>query len=178
MNDPAIRVANRALWASLRLVLPVLPAFLMETAYEGEHGVTPAQQRAYMWSAVLSAIGGVVFGNNPVWLFDTAKNPGWIPALQSTGANDMKRMGALLDLVPWQRLVPSGLASTPAVVTGGGGTYGSWSTAGSVGGDDYVVAAVDAGTIRRATQCAAARVSWREFSSSEKLCSWTEEGNQ
>lgn len=123
---------------------PALPAFLMETTYEGEHGVTAAQIREYMWGAALGAIGGVVFGNNPVWLFDTARNPGWIPALNSTGADDMKRMGALLDLVPWQRLVPSGLAGTSSVVTAGAGTYGSWNTGGSSGGDDYVVAAADA----------------------------------
>src|SRR6185503_12663127 len=100
--------------------------------------------RMSMWGGARSTIGGVVFGNNPVWLFDTARNPGWISALDSTGANDMKRMAVLLDLVPWQRLVPSGLGGTPTVVTAGGGTYGSWTTNGSFGGDDYVVAAADA----------------------------------
>jgi hypothetical protein len=123
---------------------PALPSFLFETSYEGEHGSSPPQIREFLWGAALSAVGGVVFGNSPVWKFDTAHNPGWIPALDSTGAHDMTRMGALLDALPWQRLVPSGLAGMITLVTAGGGTYGSWSHAGSVGGDDWVVAAADA----------------------------------
>lgn len=124
--------------------VPALPAFLLETSYEGDHGTTARHIREYMWGAALSAVGGVVFGHGVLWKFDTAQNPGWLAALQSPGAQDMRRLGALLDLLPWQRLVPSGLAGMPTLVTAGGGTYGSWSTAGSVGGHDYVVAAADA----------------------------------
>jgi hypothetical protein len=128
---------------------PALPGFLIETSYEGEHGCTAAQIREYMWGAALSTIGGVVFGNSPLWKFDTAQNPGWIPAMDSVGAHDMQRMGAVLDALPWQALVPSGLDGMITLVTAGGGSYGSWSTAGSSGGDDYVVAAaaVDGSTL-------------------------------
>jgi uncharacterized protein DUF4038/collagenase-like protein with putative collagen-binding domain len=123
---------------------PALPAFLLETTYEGDHGSTPLEIREYMWGASLSAIGGVVFGNGVLWKFDTAQSPGWVAALDSTGARDMQRLGALLDPLPWYRLVPSGLDGMTTLVTAGGGTYGSWSHGGSVGGHDYVVAAADA----------------------------------
>ncbi|MET0554762.1 MAG: DUF4038 domain-containing protein [Vicinamibacteria bacterium] len=123
---------------------PVRPAFLLETTYEGNWGSTPVDIREYMWSAALSAVGGVVYGHGVLWKFDTAQSPGWIPAMQSAGARDMQRLGALLDPMPWHRLVPSGLDGMATLVTAGGGTYGTWSHAGSLGGHDYVVAAADA----------------------------------
>jgi uncharacterized protein DUF4038/collagenase-like protein with putative collagen-binding domain len=123
---------------------PALPAFLLETTYEGNHGSTAVDIREYMWGAALSAVGGVVYGHGVLWKFDSTQNPGWVAALQSPGAHDMQRLGALLDPMPWHRLVPSGLGGMMTLVTAGGGTYGSWSHAGSVGGHDYVVAAADA----------------------------------
>lgn len=122
---------------------PARPAFLLETTYEGNWGSTPVDIRGYMWSAALSAIGGAVYGHGVLWKFDTAQSPGWVAAMQAPGARDMQRVGALLDPMPWYRLVPSGLAGTPTLVTAGGGTYGSWSHAGSLGGLDYVVGAAD-----------------------------------
>ena len=122
---------------------PALPAFLLETTYEGNWGSTPVDVREYMWGAALSAIGGVVYGHGVLWKFDTAQSPGWIAAMQSPGAHDMRRLGALLDPMPWYRLVPSGLGGMTTLVTAGGGTYGTWSHAGSLGGHDYVVAAAD-----------------------------------
>lgn len=124
--------------------VPARPAFLLETTYEGNWGSTAVDIRGYMWSAALSAVGGVVYGHGVLWMFDTAQSPGWIAAMQSPGAHDMRRLGALLDPLPWHRLVPSGLDGMATLVTAGGGTYGTWSHAGSLGGQDYVVAAADA----------------------------------
>jgi Protein of unknown function (DUF4038)/Putative collagen-binding domain of a collagenase len=122
---------------------PALPSFLLETTYEGDHASTRAQTREFMWGAALSTVGGAVFGNGVLWKFDTAGSPGWIAAMDSPGARDMQRLGALLDPLPWHRLVPSGLSGMTTLVTAGGGTYGSWSHGGSSGGHDYVVAAAD-----------------------------------
>jgi hypothetical protein len=119
------------------------PSFLLETTYEGNWGSTPVDIREYMWGAALSAVGGVVYGHGVLWKFDTAQSPGWVVAMQSAGAHDMQRLARLLDPMPWYRLVPSGLPGMPTLVTAGGGTYGSWSHAGSLGGHDYVVAAAD-----------------------------------
>jgi hypothetical protein len=123
--------------------VPARPSFLLETTYEGNWGSTAIDVRGYSWGAALSAIGGAVYGHGVLWKFDTAQNPGWIAAMQSAGARDMQRLAGLLDPLPWYRLVPSGLAGMPTLITAGGGTYGAWSHSGSVGGFDYVVAAAD-----------------------------------
>ena len=52
---------------------PVLPAYVIEAYYEGEHAMTRTQLRQQDYQAVLSCIGGYVFGNLPLWDFDT----GW-----------------------------------------------------------------------------------------------------
>jgi hypothetical protein len=121
---------------------PALPAYLIETTYEGEHSATAAQIREDMWGGVLSAVGGAVFGNNPIWDFDT----GWQTALDATGSLDMQRMAGLLDSLPWWRMVPSGLTSgaftQATLVTAGGGTFTTMASPGDgeSGGDNWVVA--------------------------------------
>ena len=45
---------------------PVMPAFLFETAYEGEHNYTPWQIRAEMYWGWLCSIAGQQLGNNPL----------------------------------------------------------------------------------------------------------------
>lgn len=101
-----------------------LPAYVIEDYYEGEHSRTRAQLRAEAWGDLLSVIGGYVFGNLPVWAFDT----GWQTALASNGAQDMTRVGAFLDALEWYKFAPS-----TALVTAG---------AGSEAGGDYCPAAL------------------------------------
>jgi hypothetical protein len=100
---------------------PPLPAFLVETGYEGESidGSTPPVRKYQYWAA-MGCTAGQLFGSRPVWLF----GEGWREALDSPGARDMARLGRLLDLLPWQALVPSGLAGARALVTGGRGSEG------------------------------------------------------
>jgi hypothetical protein len=90
----------------------VLPAYLIEAYYEGEHSMTPAQLRAQDYRAVLSCIGGNVFGNAPLWDFDS----GWQSALDATGSLDWQRAGALFDAIAWQDLVPSNLGTLSGTV--------------------------------------------------------------
>jgi hypothetical protein len=100
---------------------PVLPAFLVESGYENERiqgSVAPA--RKYLYWASLTCTAGVVSGSRPIWLFDE----GWQHALDSPGANDVARLGHLLDTLPWQGLVPSGLGGMRPLVIAGGGTPG------------------------------------------------------
>ncbi len=114
---------------------PALPAFLVETGYEGESidGSSPPTRKYQYW-AVLGCTAGQIFGSRPVWLF----GPGWREALGSAGALDMARLARLLDAVPWHALVPSGLAGMRVLVTGGGGAEG--------GQDEVVSAAAADGT--------------------------------
>jgi hypothetical protein len=141
-----------------------IPAFLIETQYETDGWLPPRGpmrllKRAYraihsaltgtppalvtrpeelrraMYWAALSTIGGAVFGNEQLWRFDDD----WMERLNTVGALDTERMGQLLDALPWQDLVPSGLGSLAGrrLISGRDDT--------AVGGD--IVAAADpAGT--------------------------------
>ena len=104
---------------------PTLPAYYVEGWYESENA-TPARVAIY-WG-LLSTVGGAFFGNGAIWKF----SPGWQAQLGSEGTREMQHLGALFDALPWQDLVPSGLAGMRRLVTTGGGTFKN---------DDWVVAA-------------------------------------
>ena len=111
---------------------PVMPFVLIESTYEGEHNASAVQIRRQAYWAVLCGGTGQFMGNRPMWLFD----PGWQAALDSTGAKDMARLGALFGSRPWNDLVPDekhevvveglgefrGLDYLAAARTGDGGT--------------------------------------------------------
>jgi hypothetical protein len=114
---------------------PARPAFLIETGYEGETiDGSSLPTRKYQWWASLGCTAGQFFGSRPGWSF----GPGWRQALGSAGAQDMARLGGLLDSVPWETLVPSGLGGARVLVTGGSGAEG--------GQDEVVSAAASDGT--------------------------------
>jgi hypothetical protein len=117
---------------------PAMPTVLLETTYEGEHGVSAAQLREYMWGAQLSGTAGVLTGNIPIWDFES----GWSNALESIGSKDMQRIASLLNTLPWQDLVPSGLSGMKTLITAGAGTFANYTKGvGATAGDDWVVAA-------------------------------------
>jgi Protein of unknown function (DUF4038)/Putative collagen-binding domain of a collagenase len=100
---------------------PPLPAFLVESGYENETNQgSSAPSRKYLYWASLACTAGFVSGSRPIWLFDE----GWEHALDSPGANDVARLGHLLDTLPWEALVPSGLSGMRTLVTAGGGLPG------------------------------------------------------
>ena len=78
------------------------PAFLFETYYEGEHGLVSHEIRSYAYWAVLSCVGGQLFGNRPIWLFDD----GWEAAMESQGSLDMERLKDLFLGLAWHRRRP------------------------------------------------------------------------
>ncbi len=104
----------------------VMPFFMIESYYEGEHGSSPASLRAQAYWANLSGACGQTFGNGRVWGFFS----GWQSSLDSVGANDMTRVATLFLSRPWTNLVPD---SAHQVVTAGYGTLGNL---------DYVTAAL------------------------------------
>jgi hypothetical protein len=117
------------------------PAFCLEAVYEGEGGRTREQVRSYGWWSLISGIAGYVYGNNPVWDFDT----GWQTALTSNGAADAALMFSFFEsLSKWWTLVPDGQGLGTLVTAGGGGTQtlGSVGTGDGTGGLDHVSAAV------------------------------------
>jgi hypothetical protein len=89
---------------------PTRPFVLIEYFYEGENSTRPADLRRQANWAMLSGACGQFFGNNPIWHFD---GPGlypskvtWQEALDSTGSQDMARLGRLFSALTWWQLVP------------------------------------------------------------------------
>jgi hypothetical protein len=100
-----------------------MPFFLIESGYENEHGLTPADLRAQAYGAMLSGAAGHVFGNNPIWHFDGPglypAPVGWQQALGGTGTLDVVRLQGLLMRLPWWRLEPD---LDRRLLTAGGGS--------------------------------------------------------
>jgi hypothetical protein len=81
---------------------PVMPFFMIESIYEGEHNSSEVQIRRQAYWTILSGGFGNVFGNRPIWLFD----PGWQAALDGPGSVGMMYWGKLFRSRPWFDLVP------------------------------------------------------------------------
>ncbi len=104
---------------------PVMPLFLIESIYEGEHNSSAVQIRRQAYWAVLCGEFGHVMGNHPLWDF----SPGWQAAMDAPGSMAMMHWGRLFRSRPWYDLVPD---KDHQVVTGGLGEF--W-------GLDYLTAA-------------------------------------
>jgi len=81
---------------------PVLPSFLIESIYEGEHNASEVQIRRQAYWSVLCGGFGHVMGNRPIWLFD----PGWQKAMDAPGSVGMMHWGRLFRSRRWFDLVP------------------------------------------------------------------------
>ena len=86
------------------------PAFLIESAYENEHGARERRIRTQAYQALLCGTSGQVFGNNPMWHF---AGPGlypvkgdWKQHLGSRGAQSMTYLLGLFSGLPWWQLEP------------------------------------------------------------------------
>jgi len=104
---------------------PVLPYFLIESIYEGEHNASAVQIRRQAYWSVLCGEFGHVMGNHPIWDFSA----GWPAAMDAPGSLAMMRWGKLFRSRPWYDLVPD---QEHRIVTGGLGEF--W-------GNDFVAAA-------------------------------------
>ncbi len=81
---------------------PVMPFFLSESTYEGEHNASPIQIRRQAYWAMLCGAAGQFIGNRPIWGF----YPGWESALDSEGSRGMVHLRVLFLSRPWQDLIP------------------------------------------------------------------------
>ena len=104
---------------------PVMPFFMLETIYEGEHNSSQVQvRRQAYWTALCGGFGQVM-GNFPIWPF----SPGWRASLGSPGSLGSEHWGKLFRSRAWYGLVPD---QDHRIVTGGLGEF--W-------GLDYLTAA-------------------------------------
>jgi hypothetical protein len=124
IHDSLLKDYNRA---------PVIPFFLIESSYEGEHNSSTVQIRRQAYWAILCGGTGQSIGNRPIWLFD----PGWQEAMDAPGSTSMAYLKTFFSSRPWYDLVPDQKHTT---VTGGLGEFH---------GLDYLAAARtgDGGTV-------------------------------
>jgi lysophospholipase L1-like esterase len=109
-------------------IAPAKPFFLLEGIYENEHSITAQGLRAQIYWTMLSGGIGQVFGNCPMWSFDTTTatsycdpNINWKDELDSTGTKDVIYSKNLFQSIAWQTLVPD---FNHAILTSGYGTIG------------------------------------------------------
>jgi hypothetical protein len=103
--DPVHAAANRA-----HDIGRGMPFFLMESAYEFEHGADEHRIRVQAYQAIISGAFGHLYGNNPIWHFG---GPGlhkptmkWKEALDSPGAKSMEVLSGFVSLIKWWLLEP------------------------------------------------------------------------
>ena len=81
---------------------PVLPTFLIESCYEGEHNSSEVQIRRQAYWAVLCGGFGHVFGNNPLWHFEGPSlypvEGTWQQAMDLPGSREHDALGKTLPL--------------------------------------------------------------------------------
>jgi len=113
---------------------PVMPYFMMESAYENEHNATPQRLRSEAYWPLLCGAMGHIFGNCPIWHFgSTPKWCGisdWKNQLNNPGSESAYYMQRLFRSRPWNLLIPD---YDHKVLTEG---YGQW------GSKDYITAAI------------------------------------
>jgi len=81
---------------------PVVPFYLIESTYEGEHDASELQIRRQAWWSVLCGANGHLIGNKPMWLF----GEGWQDQLRSPASIAMARWGDFFRVLPWADLEP------------------------------------------------------------------------
>ncbi|MFD1981396.1 DUF4038 domain-containing protein [Mesorhizobium newzealandense] len=118
-----------------------MPYFLIESAYENEHGADTRRLRAQAYQAILSGAFGHLFGNNPIWHFG---GPGlwpvemsWQKALDSPGARSMQVLHEYFSSIKWWELEPD--TGNDFLIGGQGNYHARTMSARTTGGSLAVV---------------------------------------
>jgi len=113
---------------------PVMPFFLLESAYENEYNTSQQRLRSQAYWTALSGGMGYVFGNCPIWHFGSISSwcgtNNWKGQMDSQGSISMMYFHKLFTSRDWYELVPD---FNHTVMTSG---YGSW------GNTNYATAAL------------------------------------
>ena len=114
-------------------VQPPRPVFLLESAYEREHGRSQLQPFRKAWWWVMTTGGsGVIWGNSFLWMCETARGryralygdsdgteSSWAAELHSPGTQEALHVHAFFEGITWWRLVPLGLDRTADPIAAG-----------------------------------------------------------
>jgi hypothetical protein len=101
-DDTAVRDAHRA-WASD----PARPVMFLEGRYEQERsgGLGDPMLRRQEYGAFVGGAAAVLFGNNPIWHFESVAlfeyEGSWQDNLDSPGTSDARRFGDVAQSLPW-----------------------------------------------------------------------------
>ncbi len=105
-------------------VKPLLPYFMMESAYENEHDSRPQELRSAGYWPLLCGGMGHIFGNCPIWHFSSVSSfcelTSWKTQLDLAGSTSMDYLQRLFRSRPWHLLIPD---FEHRVMTSG---YGRW----------------------------------------------------
>lgn len=101
------------------------PFFGFEFKYENSTGATLAMLRRQVYGTLLGGGCGTIYGNLPIWNFDSARwtseswTGTWDTHLDDTGVVEQGYAIALLDSIEWWKLAPSSsLVTSPALGSG------------------------------------------------------------
>jgi len=126
-------------------VSPTIPFFLIESAYENEHGSTGQSLRAQSYWTVLSGGFGHIYGNCPVWSFASpgtsnfCSSSNWKAQLTSQGARNIQYLQSMFSTRHWYALVPD--EGHTAITAGyGSNTSSSYVTAATASDGSSVIA--------------------------------------
>ena len=95
---------------------PMMPSFMIEAWYEGEHQMTPLQLRRQSYWSFCCGAAGQIFGNRPIYSY----GEGWQTAMEGTGSVEQQHFKKLVDSRAWWKMSPD---QDQSVVTNGGGKY-------------------------------------------------------
>lgn len=151
---------------------PVMPYFLIESAYENEHNSTPRRLRSEIYWPMLCGGMGFLGGNCPIWHFSSDSTfctwADWKTQLDLPGSMSIYYLQKLFRLNQWYRLQPD---FEHKILTDG---FNEW------GSEDYVTAArtSDGSTlIAYLPSSSEVTINLEEISGSRVQCWWYEPGN-
>jgi chitodextrinase len=122
-----------------------VPIFMVEEHYEyetvggccSESGTPNILRRQEYWTVLAGGLAGSMYGNHYTWTLDGPQgSASWTNFLDSPGAQQLSYMKAVFTSHAWYNLVPD---QNHTFVTAG---YGTYSSSGSLAGNNYVTAAL------------------------------------
>ncbi len=99
-NDTPV-AANRSAWDGYSE-----PIIYIEGKYENEFSSTPLTQRYQAWGSFVAGAPLHIFGNSPIWHFNSQGGTDWTTHLSDPATVDMTHLADLLAAHPWQQTAP------------------------------------------------------------------------
>lgn len=119
---------------------PMMPSFMIEAWYEGEHQMTALQLRRQSYWSFCCGSAGQIFGNRPIYSYWE----GWKTAMDGTGSVEQQHFKKLVDSRAWWKMSPD---QDHSVVINSGGLYPATITAMHADDGETVIVYLPGGTV-------------------------------